>query len=228
MYPVNERFVVIGAGAMGVGIAYVAANAGYAVELVEISPAQQTRARETMTGLWATAVARGRMSTEDAEAAGARLAFHDAVQPGAAVVVEAVPERVDLKRQVLAAAEASGPGLLASNTSSIPIGTLAEALADKTRFLGLHFFNPVWAMSLLEIVVGADTGETTVAAAREIATRLGKEPIVVKDMPGFATSRLGVALGLEAIACSPTGLPGRGTSTGPWSSATSTRSARWS
>lgn len=198
----NERFVVIGAGTMGVGIAYVAAGAGYQVELVEVDPSRTEAAQRTLHGLWDKAVERGRMSAEEADASRARVtSVPDIAQvaDGPDVIVEAVPERVDLKRRVLAAAEARRPGLLASNTSSISIGALAEQLAAPDRFLGLHFFNPVWAMALLEIVVGAGTSDATVTAARAVAERLGKDPIVVKDMPGFATSRLGVALGLEAI-----------------------------
>ncbi|MBX6721626.1 MAG: 3-hydroxyacyl-CoA dehydrogenase family protein, partial [Dactylosporangium sp.] len=174
----------------------------YRVELVEVDPSRAEAAQRTLHGLWDKAVERGRMSAEEADASRARVTtVPDIAQvaDGPDVIVEAVPERVDLKRRVLAAAEARRPGLLATNTSSISIGTLAEQLAAPDRFLGLHFFNPVWVMALLEIVVGAGTSDATVAAARAVAERLGKDPIVVKDMPGFATSRLGVALGLEAI-----------------------------
>lgn len=198
----SERVVVIGAGTMGTGIGYVAAGAGYQVEIVEVDPSRAEAAQRTLHGLWDKAVERGRMSTEEADAARTRVCFRTdiaQIAEGPDVVVEAVPERVDLKRRVLAAAEDRRPGLLASNTSSISIGTLAEPLATPERFVGLHFFNPVWSMALLEIVVGAATSAATVAAARTLATRLGKDPIVVNDMPGFATSRLGVALGLEAI-----------------------------
>ena len=118
---------------------------------------------------------------------------------GPDVIVEAVPERLDLKRSVLAAAADRRPALLATNTSSISIAELAGALTDPERFIGLHFFNPVWAMALLEVVVGPATTEETTAAAVALAGRLGKDPVVVRDLPGFATSRLGVTLGLEAI-----------------------------
>lgn len=198
----TDRFVVIGAGTMGRGIAYVAAGSGFAVELVEIDPARGAAAVEALHGLWDRAVARGRMSPAEAEASRARLALRrdlTEVAEDPAVMVEAVPERLDLKQAVLAAAEARRPALLGSNTSSIPIADLARALTNPGRFIGLHFFNPVWAMALLEIVVGPATAEQTTTAAVELATRLGKDPVVVRDMPGFATSRLGVALGLEAI-----------------------------
>ena len=113
--------------------------------------------------------------------------------------MEAVPERLEQKRAVLRDAAALHPALLGSNTSSIAIGELAAGLDAPERFLGLHFFNPVWAMALLEIVVGPATAEETTAAAVALAGRLGKDPVVVRDLPGFATSRLGVTLGLEAI-----------------------------
>ncbi|GIH13372.1 putative 3-hydroxyacyl-CoA dehydrogenase [Rugosimonospora africana] len=187
---------MIGAGTMGIGIAYVAAGAGYRVEVVETSPTCVDAARERLRVLWAGAVARGRMSEADASEAGTRIAWFNAlaeVDDGPDVIVEAVPERLDLKRAVLAEAAGKHPALLGSNTSSIPIGSLGE------RVIGLHFFNPVWVMPLLEIVVADGTGPDLVDAARALATRLGKDPIVVRDMPGFATSRLGIALGLEAI-----------------------------
>jgi 3-hydroxybutyryl-CoA dehydrogenase len=187
------RFVVIGAGTMGVGIAYVAAGAGYLVDVVEVDPDRAAAARRTLDGLWRKAVDRGLLDQAEAAEGAARIGFADAVAPGADVVVEAVPERLELKRAVLARAAAAGPGLLASNTSSIPIGELGDGV------IGLHFFNPVWAMPLLEIVVGAGTPPGAVETARAVAARLGKDPVVVRDQPGFATSRLGVALGLEAM-----------------------------
>ncbi|MBB4958718.1 3-hydroxyacyl-CoA dehydrogenase family protein [Micromonospora polyrhachis] len=198
----SERFVVVGAGTMGLGIAYSAAGAGYAVDLVEVDTGRADAAVETLGRLWDRAVERGKLTEADAAASRQRLSIRPdlgEVAEGPDVIVEAVPERADLKRTVLAAAEARQPALLASNTSSLPIGGLAGGLAHPRRFLGLHFFNPVWAMPLLEIVVGPDTAEETTAAAVALAARLGKDPIVVRDMPGFATSRLGVTLGLEAI-----------------------------
>jgi 3-hydroxybutyryl-CoA dehydrogenase len=198
----NERFVVVGAGTMGTGIAYVAAGAGYAVELVEVDPERGRSAVEALERRWAGAVQRGRLSGPDAASARSRVRLAgglDDVAGGPHVLVEAVPERLDLKRSVLAAAEATDPRLLASNTSSIAIGELAGTLRAPERFLGLHFFNPVWAMPLLEIVVGEGTAPATTERAVAVAARLGKTPVVVRDLPGFATSRLGVALGLEAI-----------------------------
>jgi 3-hydroxybutyryl-CoA dehydrogenase len=199
---VSDRFVVVGAGTMGAGIAYVAANAGFDVELVEVDPQRSAAAIESLSKRWADGVTRGKIGAEDAAAARTRLVAKASLSDLAeapAVLVEAVPERLDLKRDVLAAAAALDPVLLGSNTSSISIGELAAGLPNPARFVGLHFFNPVWVMALLEIVVGPATSDETAAAAVALAERLGKDPVVVRDMPGFATSRLGIALGLEAI-----------------------------
>ncbi|MFI5489354.1 3-hydroxyacyl-CoA dehydrogenase family protein [Micromonospora echinaurantiaca] len=198
----GDRFVVVGAGTMGLGIAYVAAGAGHTVELVEVDPGRGAAAMTRLAELWDRAVRRGKLTADRAAADRARVTLRAAlaeVADGPDVVVEAVPERLDLKRSVLRDAEALRPALLGSNTSSIPIAELATGLARPERFLGLHFFNPVWAMALLEVVVGPATAEETTAAAVALAGRLGKDPVVVRDLPGFATSRLGVTLGLEAI-----------------------------
>ncbi|MFF5054224.1 3-hydroxyacyl-CoA dehydrogenase family protein [Micromonospora sp. NPDC000663] len=198
----SDRFVVVGAGTMGLGIAYVAAGSGHAVELVEVDPERGAAALNRLADLWERAVQRGKLSADEAAANRQRITLRQSVAdvaPAPEVIVEAVPERLDLKRSVLRAAAALDPALLGSNTSSIPIGELAAGLDAPERFLGLHFFNPVWAMALLEIVVGPATAEETTAAAVALAGRLGKDPVVVRDMPGFATSRLGVTLGLEAI-----------------------------
>jgi 3-hydroxybutyryl-CoA dehydrogenase len=199
---VSERFAVIGAGTMGIGIAYVAASAGFDTELVEVDETRSAAAVAALKARWAAAVSRGSMTSAGASAAVARVSVApslDEIADRPDIVVEAVPERLDLKHAVLAAAEAKAPALLGSNTSSISIGDLAACLGRPDRFIGLHFFNPVWAMTLLEIVVGPATTDETTAAAVTLAARLGKDPVVVQDKPGFATSRLGVALGLEAI-----------------------------
>ncbi|CCH22311.1 3-hydroxyacyl-CoA dehydrogenase family protein [Micromonospora lupini] len=198
----NDRFVVVGAGTMGLGIAYVAAGAGHSVELVEVDAARGATALTRLADLWERAVQRGKLTADEAAANRQRVTLRPSladVAPAPEVIVEAVPERLDLKRTVLRDAATLSPALLASNTSSIAIGELAAGLDAPERFLGLHFFNPVWAMALLEIVVGPATAEETTAAAVALAGRLGKDPVVVRDLPGFATSRLGVTLGLEAI-----------------------------
>ncbi|MFB9835747.1 3-hydroxyacyl-CoA dehydrogenase family protein [Actinoallomurus acaciae] len=198
----TDRLVVVGAGTMGVGIAYVAASRRYDVELVETDADQARRATRRLRDRWDKAVAAGRTPAEEAVAARGRVRVVESLDAAGrepSVLVEAVPERADLKRAVLGSAERLEPRLLASNTSSISIRALAAALDRPDRFVGLHFFNPVWAMPLLEVVVGPSTSGEARAMALAVGDRLGKDPIVVNDAPGFATSRLGVALGLEAI-----------------------------
>ncbi|MFI6782521.1 3-hydroxyacyl-CoA dehydrogenase family protein [Micromonospora sp. NPDC050276] len=198
----SDRFVVVGAGTMGLGIAYVAAGAGHAVEVVEVDAERGAAALNRLAELWERAVQRGKLSADEAAANRQRVTLRRTlaeVAPAPEVIVEAVPERLDLKRAVLRDAATLRPALLGSNTSSIAIAELAAELEVPERFLGLHFFNPVWAMTLLEIVVGPATAEEATTAAVALAGRLGKDPVVVRDMPGFATSRLGVTLGLEAI-----------------------------
>lgn len=193
---------VIGGGTMGAGIAAALARAGLRTELVEVSEelaeAGLARARETIDD----GVARSRITPSDGKAAKERLQARvsiEAATPEPRLVVEAVPERVELKQQVLAGAERLRPGLLASNTSGISIDELAAGVDDPSRFLGMHFFNPVSAMGLVEVVLGSATSDAARDAAIELVGEIGKEAVVVGDSPGFATSRLGVALGLEAI-----------------------------
>jgi 3-hydroxybutyryl-CoA dehydrogenase len=132
---------------MGIGIGYVAAGAGYQVDLVEVDPERAQAAQRTLQWLWDSAVTRGKLSEADAAASRTRIAIQpdlSEVADGPEVIVEAVPERLELKRTVLVAAESVAPALLASNTSSISIAELAAPLARPERFVGLHFFNPVW------------------------------------------------------------------------------------
>lgn len=193
--------VVIGGGTMGAGIAFAFASSGMETELIEVSDERAQAAAGAATAMLATAVDRDRLTASEAAAAERRLARVglDAATPRPRLAIEAVPERLALKREVLAAAAALDPALLASNTSGISIDALAEGLADPARFLGLHFFNPVPAMALVEVVLGARTSEATATAATDLVAEIGKEAVVVGDSAGFATSRLGIALGLEAI-----------------------------
>ena len=115
-------------------------------------------------------------------------------------MIEAVPEDLERKRALFAELDGAAPGaVLATNTSSLPVAAIAAAVADPSRVVGMHFFNPVHLMRLVEVVVHDRTGAATREAVLAAARRMGKEPIVVRDSPGFASSRLGVALGLEAI-----------------------------
>lgn len=193
---------VIGGGTMGQGIAYVFAAAGVPTTVVE---SDRERAGALVDGLAARAgagVAKGRVDPAVAEALPGLLdVVHDVadVPAGLDLIIESVPEVPPLKAEVLAAAEARRPRLLATNTSSISIDSLASGLAHPRDFLGMHFFNPVWSLPLVEIVRGAATGEEAVTAAGRHVRALGKESIVVADVPGFATSRLDNIAAFEAM-----------------------------
>lgn len=193
---------VLGGGRMGAGIAHAFLLAGSRVTVVErdadAAAAAATRVLESV----AASVARG-TADEDEAAYAARFATSTEVADFArcGLVVEAVPEDLGLKIDALTRVEAAiGPdAALASNTSSISIDELAALLDRPHRFLGMHFFNPVPASTLVELVRGAASDPALVGDAQEWVRAIGKTPIVVADAPGFASSRLGVALGLEAI-----------------------------
>jgi 3-hydroxybutyryl-CoA dehydrogenase len=146
----------------------------------------------------------GKVGADERDAVLARVTTTTSVGgavSGADLVVEAAPESLDLKQEIFSAVDEAAPAhaLLASNTSSLSIERIARSLKDPSRFLGLHFFNPVHIMKLVEVVWGPDTSDGARLAAVAFVRRLGKEPVVVRDAPGFASSRLGIVLGMEAI-----------------------------
>ena len=199
-----RRIAVIGAGTMGHGIAYVAAAAGYEVRLADADATTLATGMRRIREAFDKAIERGKATAESRDAALARLTSAESAgeaSRAADLIIEAVPERLDLKRTIFRDLErtVAADAILASNTSSLSITRIAEGLAHAERVIGLHFFNPVPVMKLLEIVRGERTTDSVVERARSLATSLGKTPIVVRDTPGFATSRLGVVLGLEAI-----------------------------
>jgi 3-hydroxybutyryl-CoA dehydrogenase len=186
---------------MGAGIAGAFATAGVAVVVVEADHDRAEAAGAAIEASLLRAEQRGQVA--DAAAALRNLAVTSDRRDlaGAALVVEAVPEDLALKHRVLAGIETVvGPRtIVATNTSSISIATLGAALARRGRFLGMHFFNPVGASRLVEVVRGPETDAATVTAVLSWIERIGKQAIEVADSPGFATSRLGLAIGLEAI-----------------------------
>lgn len=194
--------VVVGGGTMGSGIAYVLAGSGIRVQVVEPDPDRRASILSGLAGVREGAVARGLMPPEEAvrmEGMIETIADLAVVDAPPTVLIEAVPEILELKQSVLQTAQGLAPTLLATNTSSISIDSIAEGLADPGALIGLHFFNPVWVNSLVEIVVGDRTRQAVVDDANDLVARIGKESIIVLDRPGFATSRLGVLIGLEAI-----------------------------
>ena len=195
---------VLGAGTMGHGIAQVCATAGLDTRLFDIDEAALSGAREKIAANLDRGVEIGKVEPDQRDAALERLTLESGL--GAAVcdtqlVIEAAPERLELKQELLARAAAgvTPDCVLASNTSSLSISAIAAPLPGPERIVGIHFFNPVHIMALVEVVRGDRTAERVVEQARSFARRLGKQAIVVRDSPGFASSRLGLVLGLEAI-----------------------------
>ena len=194
-----SRVTVIGGGRMGVGIAHSFAAAGSTVAVVEAGDLEA--ARQRLIDSLSRADERGKLDAPVDVVAG-RVEFGAALgDTDADLLVEAVPEDMALKRSVLTDAEArvSESTVIATNTSSLSVTEMAAVLTRPGRFLGMHFFNPVPASKLVEIVVPVTADPGVVSSVRDWVGALGKEPIVVNDSPGFATSRLGVLLGLEAI-----------------------------
>ncbi|MGC5015849.1 3-hydroxyacyl-CoA dehydrogenase family protein [Streptosporangium sp. DT93] len=192
---------VLGGGRMGSGIAHAFLASGSRVVIVENDPDAADAARSRVSAGLARAHERNTLPTSPADAVSRLRTTADPGElAGCELVVEAVPEDAALKATVLARAVEHAPdAVLASNTSSLSIDGLAAGLAAPDRFIGLHFFNPVPVSDLVEIVVGSLTAPALVERARGWVTALGKTPITVSDSPGFASSRLGVCLALEAM-----------------------------
>jgi 3-hydroxybutyryl-CoA dehydrogenase len=199
-----RQIAIIGTGTMGRGIAYLSAIAGYETVIHDVDVGALDAAKASIESTLKKSVDKGRMSESAAGDALKRIQLAIDLEPAvreADLIIEAVPEDPDLKKNLFSQADlfCAEETILASNTSSISISKLAAAVERRDRFVGLHFFNPPQVMKLIEIVRGERTSEETVAQARQVAERMGKQPIVVNDTPGFATSRLGIAIGLEAI-----------------------------
>jgi 3-hydroxybutyryl-CoA dehydrogenase len=198
-----RRIGVVGAGAMGHGIAQVAAMAGYRVALQDVEEDALTRAVERIRMNLDAGIERGKVAPETKERAltGLRTTTQLEELANADLVIEAVPEDLALKREIFGRLDelASAEAVLATNTSSLSVGKIAETIGRPDRVLGMHFFNPVHIMKLVELVRAQQTAPGAILTARRVAKAMGKTPIVVKDSPGFASSRLGVTLGLEAM-----------------------------
>ena len=199
-----ERITVIGAGTMGHGIAQVAAATGATVRIHDVSAEAIDKGLSSIRANLDKGIEKGKVTEEQRDAVLGRLTAApdlDAAAGESDLVIEAAPESLELKKQIFARVDAVAPAhaILASNTSSLPVTQIAEATARPDKVLGMHFFNPVHIMKLLEIVRADTTSQATVDAIVAFGEVMGKDPIVVRDAPGFASSRLGLVIGLEAM-----------------------------
>ena len=195
---------VVGAGTMGSGIAQICAQKGWQTRLCDAFPESLEKGMENIERFWDKGIEKGKTTKQEKKEWIKNLEFcidlTEAVD-GADLVIEAVPEILELKKEIFIQLEEIAPknAILATNTSSISISSIANVTSCPERIIGMHFFNPVPIMKLLEIVKHEKCSEKTISFAELVGEKLGKETILVKDIPGFATSRLGVVLGNEAI-----------------------------
>jgi 3-hydroxybutyryl-CoA dehydrogenase len=198
------KITVLGAGTMGHGIAHAALMAGYATVMYDVAPAAVEKGRHAIAGIIEKGVELGKVSRGDADAAAARLkttaSLAEALN-GAGFIIEAAPEQIALKLALLADIEKHAPAdaIIASNTSSLSVTEMAAALSNPRRLAGMHFFNPVHKMKLVEIVRGLESSDDTLKAIEDVARRMGKETVVVRDSAGFVTSRVNAMIGNEAF-----------------------------
>mgnify|MGYP001464233092 FL=1 len=199
-----RSIVVLGAGTMGHGIAYGAAMGGFDTRLYDVSEEVLGRSRSLIDGIGAKAVELGKVRSNDFESARARLEFVtdlSAALSGIEMVIEAVPEKMDLKLSVFQEVERHAPAdaIVASNTSALSITEISSALARPQRVAGMHFFNPVHKMKLVEVVCALETAPETMDLIEEVAKQMGKETVRIKESPGFVTSRVNAMIGNEAF-----------------------------
>ena len=199
-----QTVAVIGSGLMGRGIAYCAAAGGFRTALHDVSAEALERARSRIGADLDEGVARGKLEPPEATAALERLSLEPELESavrGADFVIEAVPEDIGLKLATFARLDAlcAEEVVLASNTSALSVTEIAAGTRRPQRVLGMHFFNPVPKMKLVEIVRALDTSDAAIAATTEVARRMGKETVVVKESPGFITSRINAMIGNEAF-----------------------------
>ena len=202
--PSVNTVAVIGAGIMGRGIAYVAALGGYRTILEDILPASLRKAESEIRSNLDKGVALGKLGKSEAEAALSRIQFAGSVEEAAReadLVIEAVPEEMDSKIEIFTLLDkVCRPGtIFASNTSSLSITEISSVTYRPKKCVGMHFFNPVHKMKLLEVVRALDTENETISAAVEVGKRMGKEVVVIKESPGFITSRINAMIGNEAF-----------------------------
>jgi 3-hydroxybutyryl-CoA dehydrogenase len=199
-----RRVTVIGAGTMGHGIAQVAAVAGYLTHVTDANPEAIVSGRNRIQANLGGAVARGKLTQAAADAALSRVTGVPGVEDAARdadLVIEAILEDLVLKQSLFQQLDSvvGDDTILATNTSSLSVTRIAEATSRPARVVGMHFFNPVHIMKLVELIAHDSADPAVLDAVRAVAVKMGKTPILVRDSPGFASSRLGVILGLEAM-----------------------------
>ena len=195
---------MLGAGTMGHGIAHAAMTAGFDTALYDVSEAAVTKGKSAIDAVIKKSVELGKATDADAASMRSRLRTTTAVADAvgnADVVIEAAPEKIDLKLALFREVEAAAPAhaVFASNTSALSITEMAAVLANPGRLGGMHFFNPVHRMKLIEIVKALDTTPDTIAVMEEVSAKMGKETVLVKESPGFVTSRINAMIGNEAF-----------------------------
>jgi 3-hydroxybutyryl-CoA dehydrogenase len=201
---VSGRLVVLGAGTMGHGIAHAAIAAGYETTLYDVSDSALAKGQAAVEAIAAKGVELGKMSADDARTAVARLRTTTDLATAlgdADFVIEAAPEKIDLKLALFAEIERAAPrhAIVTSNTSALSITEMAATLSNPARVAGMHFFNPVPKMKLIEIVRALETSADTLDAVSRVAARMGKETVLVRESPGFITTRVNASLGNEAF-----------------------------
>lgn len=203
-----ESICVVGGGTMGRGIAHVSALAGYRTALYDVEATALESARASIEKRMRKGVELGKLEEADVAAALERLTLHTDLgeaASGARLVIEAAPEVMGIKKEIFAAL-AGTDAIFATNTSGLSVTEMAAATDRPERFVGMHFFNPVHLMKLVEIVRGLQTSPSTIEAVREVAVRMGKECVVVRDSAGFVTSRVNALIGNEAFRMLETGI----------------------
>jgi 3-hydroxybutyryl-CoA dehydrogenase len=204
-----RSITVIGAGIMGRGIAFVAARAGFDTRVIEPSSKALDSARAEIEKIIARSQEKGELDAKAAEQV-RRITWATAIDAakGSDLVIEAVPESVPLKADLYAklASQLGPSAILATNTSGLSITELAATSDRAPRFVGMHFFNPVHRMRLVELIRGLETSDETLAMTEEVARAMGKETVVVRESPGFVTSRINALIGNEAFAMLETGV----------------------
>lgn len=199
-----EEIVVVGSGVMGRGIGYVAAVGGYETTIVDINEDALSNAKKEVELILAKGVERGKLAPAEAEAAKARMKYKtnlaDAIK-SAHLVIEAVPEKMDIKKAVFETLDRYAPdnAYFATNTSTMSPTEIGSFTNRPDRVIAMHFFNPVHKMKLIEVIRGLETSDETVEAIKKVAENMSKETVIVNEFPGFVTSRISAMVGNEAF-----------------------------